>query len=183
MVIHQHYHHINVHSSILLGMIELLQNLSIPSDWSHLDFSVSTAYQVHKQWQRKADVPNSHTWAATARDRVGEEIGDAGSVEVEHMLPEANRCPSRLPRPQHRSRRCDPPLCWTVNYRCKSQSIESSIITRSERNAVIKSVFDSQLEWSGSVLYFKNGVVLFCVWQTEQNCSIFCLVEGQNRAE
>jgi hypothetical protein len=94
---------------------------------------------------------------------VGEELGDAGGVEVEPMLREANRCPSRLPRPQHRSRRCDPPLRWTVNYRCKSQSIESSIITRSERNAVIKSVFGSQLEWSDSVPDFKNRAVLFCV--------------------
>jgi hypothetical protein len=36
---------------------------------------------------------------------------------------------------------------------------------------------ESQLEWSGSILVFENGVVLFFIWQAEQNHSIFCLVE------
>jgi hypothetical protein len=40
---------------------------------------------------------------------------------------------------------------------------------------------ESQLEWSGSILVFENGVLLFCIWQIEQNRSIFYLVEEYNR--
>jgi hypothetical protein len=36
---------------------------------------------------------------------------------------------------------------------------------------------ESQLELSGSILVFSNGVVQFFVWQAEQSHFIFCLVE------
>jgi hypothetical protein len=36
---------------------------------------------------------------------------------------------------------------------------------------------ESQLEWSGSIVVFENGAVLFSVWQAKWSHSIFYLVE------